>query len=49
MRKNLCCCAIYAKLGSTDLQPRKSSDTFFFSWWIERFMHGPKHFEDLKS
>ena len=19
----------------------------FFSWWIERFMHGPKHFEDL--
>jgi hypothetical protein len=21
----------------------------FFSWWIERFMHGPKHFEDLKS
>jgi len=21
----------------------------FFSWWIERFMHGPKHFEDLKA
>ena len=20
-----------------------------FSWWIENFMHGPKHFEDLKA
>ena len=21
----------------------------FFSWWIEKFMKGPKHFEDLKT
>jgi uncharacterized protein YcgI (DUF1989 family) len=21
----------------------------FFSWWIERFMQGPKHFEDVKT
>lgn len=21
----------------------------FFSWWIDRFMQGPKHFEDLKA
>jgi hypothetical protein len=20
-----------------------------FSWWIERFMQGPKHFDDLKA
>ena len=20
-----------------------------FSWWIERFMRGPKHFDDLKA
>src|SRR5262249_52183845 len=29
--------------------PRDGLPLLFFSWWVERFMHGPKHFEDLRA
>jgi uncharacterized protein len=32
--------------GATDAEVLRY---VLFSWWIERFMHGPKHFEDLKA
>jgi uncharacterized protein YcgI (DUF1989 family) len=32
--------------GSTDAEVLRY---VLFSWWIERFMQGPKHFEDLKA
>ncbi|MEQ8964980.1 MAG: urea carboxylase-associated family protein [Azospirillaceae bacterium] len=32
--------------GATDGEALRYA---FFSWWIEKFMNGPKHFEDLKT
>jgi hypothetical protein len=32
--------------GETDAEALRY---IFFSWWIENFMQGPKHFEDLKA
>jgi uncharacterized protein YcgI (DUF1989 family) len=32
--------------GSTDAEVLRY---VLFSWWVERFMQGPKHFEDLKA
>jgi uncharacterized protein YcgI (DUF1989 family) len=32
--------------GATDAEALRY---ILFSWWIERFMEGPKHFEDLKA
>ena len=32
--------------GATDAEVLRY---VLFSWWIERFMHGPKHFEDLRA
>jgi hypothetical protein len=32
--------------GATDAEVLRY---VLFSWWIERFMRGPKHFEDLKA
>jgi uncharacterized protein len=32
--------------GSTDAEVLRY---VLFSWWIERFMQGPKHFDDLKA
>jgi hypothetical protein len=39
-------------LGQTGLYGSSDGDVLryvLFSWWIERFMQGPKHFEDLKA
>jgi hypothetical protein len=34
------------RYGGTDAEVLRY---VLFSWWIERFMKGPKHFDDLKS
>ncbi len=44
--------AALAALKGTDLYGASDADVLryvLFSWWIERFMQGPKHFEDLKA
>jgi len=35
--------------GNYGAAPAEVLRYVFFSWWIERFMHGPKHFEDLRA
>jgi len=35
--------------GNYGVTPAEVLRYVFFSWWIERFMHGPKHFEDLRA
>jgi hypothetical protein len=37
------------KTGNYGTTPAEVLRYVLFSWWIERFMHGPKHFEDLKA
>jgi uncharacterized protein len=37
------------KTGNYGTTPAEVLRYVLFSWWIERFMHGPKHFEDLKD
>jgi hypothetical protein len=34
------------RYGGTDAEVLRY---VLFSWWIERFMKGPKHFDDLRS
>ena len=44
--------AALAALKGTGLYGGSDADVLryvLFSWWIERFMQGPKHFEDLKA
>jgi len=44
--------AALAALKGTGLYGASDADVLryvLFSWWIERFMQGPKHFEDLKA
>jgi hypothetical protein len=35
--------------GNYGAAPAEVLRYVFFSWWIERFMQGPKHFEDLRA
>ena len=37
------------KSGNYGTTPAEVLRYVFFSWWIERFMQGPKHFDDLKA
>ena len=37
------------RTGNYGATPAEVLRYVFFSWWIERFMHGPKHFADLKA
>ena len=37
------------KSGNYGMTPAEVLRYVLFSWWIERFMQGPKHFEDLKA
>ena len=37
------------KTGNYGTTPAEVLRYVFFSWWIERFMQGPKHFDDLKA
>ena len=37
------------KTGNYGTTPAEVLRYVLFSWWIERFMQGPKHFDDLKA
>jgi uncharacterized protein len=37
------------RTGNYGAAPAEVLRYVFFSWWIERFMQGPKHFEDLRA